>query len=376
MKNLMAKIKEDKKTRGISNKDIAALIKVSDTQVSRYLNSKDRTPFFEFIKILELVYGNEVSGERCRDRFVEFVEVNSRKENDRIMLEWLSQQGENDLLRVVINRAKADDYYPMLGNIYEILLKRKEKTITNEDFYFKSDALKTHFKIQDEETVMVMIASIYSNWGMGCYKLVDLLAERATSEIMKITDEYLRRSYTIRVQEMQMYSALKQNRINHVVEIAHEIISVYSPDEFPYIINSAYVILAEVHRDQFEISMKYICESMNLSADHLMNHKLRDHGIKSTHDFVKISNNEFSGLFLQSDSDAAYMYAKTGNKQACLQILHEIEKGRALTPYEHYYKGIALQDKVILEKAFEEFVKAGDLFYAKLPLKAMEELHI
>jgi tetratricopeptide (TPR) repeat protein len=369
MKKLMAQLKEDFKNRKITNTMIAKKFGVSPTSVGNWFRGKDRISFFHFLGLIEMLYGNEVSNTKFYERLDGFARLNTRNDNDRIMLEWFSQKGENKLQKVVIDRVKKDDYQPLLGCIYDTFLKRKIKQLIAEGFYFEVEELKSNYKPNyDEEAVMVMICNIYSNWELGGFRAINTLSDRALKLTESISEPYLRTAYRIRVLEMKMYSLLKQNKVGDVIRLGETILEEADSDRYPFIVNSAYITLAEAYETiDYKLSLEYIKKSMKLNNTLLENHRLRKEGLESTHDFIKILNNDFEGLFLTDPSERAHYFAKIGKSEKALEILNQLERLKPLTPFQLYYKAIALNDQQLLNKSFEEFIIQGDLFYSRLP---------
>jgi hypothetical protein len=369
MKKLMAQLKEDAKNRKITNTMIAKKFGVSVTSVGNWFRGKDRISFFHYLDLIEMLYGNEVTDIKYYERLDDFARLNTRNDNDRIMLEWFSQKGENSLKKVVIDRVKSDDYQPLLGCIYDTLLKRKTKQLIAEKFYFEVEELKSNYKTNyDEESVMVMICNIYSNWELGGIRAINTLSDKALKLIENISEPFLNTAYRIRVLEMKMYSLLKQNKVEDVIRLAETILCEAESNSHPFIVNSTYITLAEAYETiDYKLSLEYINKSMKLNKSLLENHRLRKEGLESTHDFIKILNNDFEGLFLTDPSERAHYFAKIGKRKKALEILNQLERVKPLTPFQIYYKAIALNDQQLLNKSFEEFIIQGDLFYSRLP---------
>jgi hypothetical protein len=91
----------------------------------------------------------------------------------------------------------------------------------------------------------------------------------------------------------------------------------------------------------------------------------------ATHDFIKITNGMYKNLYLTDKAEEAHYLSSQpdeSSKERALYLLEEIAKERGkLSPFQIYYKALALGDMQLMRFAEKEFLKNGDLFYAQLP---------
>jgi hypothetical protein len=131
----------------------------------------------------------------------------------------------------------------------------------------------------------------------------------------------------------------------------------------------AYYILALCHFfSDYQESYRYF----NLYHDSMLmigNESLAN-GIKERDiTFLKNVWGEISEV--PSDSvEAAHFYAKKGKRELCLNILNNLE---TLTPFQKYYKALALDDPKLLSEAFVDFLTSGNKFFANLPLRELKK---
>lgn len=69
-------------------------------------------------------------------------------------------------------------------------------------------------------------------------------------------------------------------------------------------------------------------------------------------------------------AEAAHYYAKNGPKELCLNILDKFE---TLTPFQKYYKALALDDPKLLSESLVDFLTSGNKFFATLPLNELKK---
>jgi hypothetical protein len=390
MKKLMSRLWEDKKKKKITNAYIAKQLKLSSTSVTNYAKDPvdekfQHISFANFIKLTNIIYTGDFEANKKQEAIKEFSVENFRKDNDREILEWLSNRGEEELLTVVIQRVKGDEYHGSLGELYELLLMRKrdkqkavsqEKLDINEEFYFAIDKIKMegHNTLQEVKSLL-NICHLYALWGLGGHNTIETLALRALSELENINSQYLKTSYKVRIYEMMIYAYLKINNSDKLLESHKMIDTVENLERFPIVINSVYRSLAEFYAiKDYGKSMYFIEKAFSVYQNNIGGFEKRIREMESTHDFIKIVNGEYNDLYLSDRMEKAHLFAKIGRRKEALEILNEKGGDETLTAHQLYYKALATNDRGYMKRAYKKFNEKGDTFYSEFIIDEMEKM--
>jgi predicted transcriptional regulator len=370
MRKLMLKIEEDMKKRGIKKKDIALHLRVTSSAVTQYFKVEVPIDFIKFIKLLYFVYRSYP-----RELLLEYLSSNEI-EIENIMLEWLVMNGKWDLLEELIKKGQDKKEFTL---IYDIMLKRNRRQISPAEFLSEIEKIKFNYngKEETENKILVNICSLYSYVDLHVYPLIPAVSELTLQQINMMDESYLKEAYEIRVKEIMVLSYMKRNKLKEAESIANEILCEDTLSKFPLQYNSVLCFLSEIYvfRDYVK-SMYYINMALDMLKDEVLKGFVkREEALKATHDFIKIVNNDFTGLYLNDLAEKAHFLAMqdSTSKEEALKILEKIEEENSgLTNFQLYYKALAQENISLMELAKDSFLKSGDLFYAQLPKRYLE----
>ncbi|MDY0404579.1 AimR family lysis-lysogeny pheromone receptor [Virgibacillus sp. 179-BFC.A HS] len=123
--------------------------------------------------------------------------------------------------------------------------------------------------------------------------------------------------------------------------------------------------------DTYQQGMYHFQEALKLA---------RKHRAQQTIDAIKTYNIPFlsahfgkpEGITTTDSSEQAHLEIAKGNVAQAIAILENLSMD---SPYNLYYMGLAKQDKDLLMQSYNYFIeKQRDLFFARLPLRAMQRL--
>jgi hypothetical protein len=364
LKKVMESIKEDARKQKITNKEIAKFLGISSGQVTHYFTLTNKIPFSKFTDLCRLIYQDET---RIEPKLVSYIEQISKREYIREAAEWFSNNGKRELLEKVLMLKGEED--PLL-KIYELLLLRNKRQIKAQDFYIKLDALKDKSLEYPEWKALIRIATLYGFWDLKSYSMIPFLAEEALKQTEEITNQYLQKSYRIRVLEVKAIVEMKRNNLEASEKLAMEVIK--NEHDNPLSANSMLSLLSEMYVFRsYERSIEYINKALvQFSLLNLAGYSNRQGMLEATHDFVKIYHGKTDFLFLTDPSEEAHFLARKGtdkDKKRALEILSQIEnENHRLSSHQLYYKALCTGKKEDMDNALNQFIINGDLFYSYL----------
>lgn len=377
MKKLLSNLKEDARSKKITNLAIAEKISVSESQVSNWFNLKFKIPFIRFIQITSIIHENDVG--KFNKYIMDYSLKITKKESVREACEWFSVNGKHQHLQKMIKTFKGFD--PIV-NIYDLYLKRNSKRVHPQDFYIALNRIRAE---DDEIELLRDIAALYAYLDLKSYKML-FLADKILKDVDMLLNkekkkpknknrkEFLYNAYKVRVKEILAIAELKKNNVEYSEALAMEIIR--ESKFFPLPVISMYSLLAEINVfTNYQASLVYIKKALDFCGKLSINdNKNMINGLKSTHDFIKIHNEDFDQLYLEDKAELAHFYAMKGERDKSINLLNELEVERgSLTPHQLYYKALALRDKDIMELAGQEFSNSGDSYYLKMTRKTLRK---
>jgi hypothetical protein len=364
MEKVIGSIKEDAKKQKITNKEIAKFLGISSGQVTHYFNLTNKMPFSKFADLCRLIYQDE---SKIEPKLISYIEQISKIEYIREAAEWFSNNGKRKLLEKTLKLKGKDD---ALLRIYELLLLRNKRQIKAQDFYIQLDALKDISLDYPEWKALIRIATLYGFWDLKSYSMIPFLAEEALKQTDEITNQYLQKSFRIRVLEVKAIVEMKRNNLEAAEKLALEVIQ--NEKDNPLSANSMFSLLSEMYVFRnYERSIEYIRKAMaQFSLLNLIGYSNRQGMLEATHDFVNIYHGKTDFLFLTDPSEEAHFLARKGtnkDKKKALEMLSKIEKeNHQLSSHQLYYKALCTGKKEDMDNALNQFIINGDLFYSYL----------
>ncbi|QPA32602.1 AimR family lysis-lysogeny pheromone receptor [Thermaerobacillus caldiproteolyticus] len=368
MRKIISQIRQELGRKEISPSYLAKMLNVSLTCINEFFNGTRQLNFSDFLQIINLLFDKD----NQQPLILDYCLSTESKEDIREAMEWASNNCFYELLSDLI------DIYPSkFSDLYSLLLKRNKNELSPIQLYNELEMIK--FKMGNETEipevqVLVRIASLYSFLSLKSYGLILPLAQDALNQAESITNRYIRESYVIRIKEVMAIYYMKQLQLEEAIKVARGIINLSNFEKFPLTVNSMLCLLAEIYvYSDYCKSIYYIEKAIEHFKELGMSEKFknRENMLYATHDFIKITNGMYKNLYLTDKAEEAHYLSRQrdeSSKERALYLLEKIAKERGkLSPFQIYYKALALGDVQLMRFAEEEFLKAGDLFYAQLP---------
>jgi len=373
-RKILSNLKEDAKKKNITNLVIANKIGVSESQVSNWFNSKYKVPFVYFVQMVDIIHNDDE--QTFSDYIMKYSIKLTKKESIREACEWFSVNGKHELLRGLLKHLEGND---AVVNLYELFLKRNFREIDPQKFFLAINRIKVD---GTETKILRDIGLLYAYLDLKSYKMLfladeilldidDLLSKKNTKKHKR---DYSYNAYKFRVKEILAIAEMKKNNVSKSEELANEIIR--ESHLYPATATSMLSLLAELYVfTNYEKSLNYIYQALEFCEKisfHESNNMKRF--IKSTHDFIKIYNHDFDGLFLEDSPEIAHYYAAIGKSEEAIKILNQLERENGvLSPHQLYYKALATKNIDIMESASQAFIDSGDSYYLRMPRSILKE---
>jgi hypothetical protein len=362
----MNQVKTDAKKRGFTGKKIAKWIDVSEGMVTKYYKAESDMPAIKFIDLVKFIYDDKEH--IAKDCILEFITKTTRTDNHQELLEWAANSGDIDYIEKIKERI-ANSSLVKDSMIYQMIRDRNVKKITSEEFYLKIEDFKISENLMFDTKILLKIATLYAQLDLKSYSVMILLANNILENLDAVSSEYLQQSFKMRTLEMIAYAHLKRGEVDEVERIAEELLVPEIIDRFPMPANAILILLAEANLFRNPLkSLTLIQEAIQMYKEKKLSyHLMRKSVLEATHDFIKIYNGDYKGLYLTDLSERAHLFAKQGYRKEALVLLKELErKNHGLSGHQYYYKGLATKRSEDFQQALNKFAIQGDSFYMNL----------
>lgn len=362
----MESIHDDVKKKGMQQSQIAEKIGVSPTSLTYYLQTENKIKFIHFYELVRIVYDSDYR--TILNKLEQFIKVTTRKDNIKECIEWSIHQGEHEIFEIAISIEQNFKYGNETVSVYSILMDRNCNRLDPISMLEKVEAIKTNGVKQKDIEVLLHILTLYVYLDLKQFSIITLLAKSALNMISKLKNGFIKTAYTIRLNEMLAISLMKDGQVEESKKVASYLISNADGTVFPLPINSMLSLMSELHLfSDKEKSISYIEQAIEMFEKLKLNNYIkRRKGLRATHDFVKIVNEDYNGLFLEDKSEKAHFLAKIGNRKEALLIINDLESRGKLSPHQLYYKALATKDPIDYKIAEKEFYRRGDFYYSRL----------
>lgn len=358
----LKKIQNEMDLREIQQKWLAKKMGVSPQSLNYYLKGTNKIKFFPFYILLNNVFSDEKD---IKEGLMSYINGTNNVENLKSCLEWAIQNGEIELFELALKKADKET-----SNVYSLLLLRRQNKISPKELFEKAETLKLDQYKQKEIEVLLYIVSLYSLHDMKKFGVVRLYADFVLRRVSALKEGYLKDAFKTKVQELTAIALLKENSVDKAINFASDVIEEGKEELFPLPIITMHNLLGEafVFTD-VKKSIEHNKKAIEMFENLKFKNQNYEYGLKATHDFIKITNNIFKGLYLIDKSEKAHFLAKQNNpkyKQKSLEILNQLEEENPLTAHQLYYRALATGEWKDFEKSKKEFYKNEDFYYCQL----------
>lgn len=370
---LLAFIDYQREKSGITKKEIAKKLDVSESTVTNLFKHRHKIKYMTFIELTRIVYG------RYHHEYIRYFCMDSQLDIEREALEWAYSNSDMQVLKILINKASIKADIDPIVRVYELQMKRLEKSISEQDFFEGvEEVFYTNKNLDLETLVLIGISTIYHLVDVAAYSAVAAKSQNTLKQINNVQSSYLKNAYSLRIKITLTVASMRSKQLDVAKELSEELAQQHVLEMFPLFYNNALICLSEIYVfTNKEKSFKYINQSVQLMNDGFIDENPRWKAVvKSTYDFVHIYHNDFQDLFFEEPAEKAHYYAKQlhiTEREKALKILNEIEaENGGLSNFQSYYKALAMRDLKLMHKVKDKFYQSGDFYYVQLPQDFIE----
>ncbi|MBU4642315.1 AimR family lysis-lysogeny pheromone receptor [Bacillus toyonensis] len=351
--------------------DVAKEIGISSGSLSRNLTAKNQFNFWSLIKLLNLLYENNVV--KKREMLHKFCFVTTSKKNLRIAMEYANAVGDLILLQQVVYQEK-DSTLPLnreWAYVYELVWMRASGVIQGSELLNQLEIRKKSKVIKSNEmNALYDILNSYVMYGLGKFNSFFDYVLLLKPKVDKISDDFIRKMYKIRMKEALACAHLMQDDTEECRRICLEMLAEEDKEGCLSILKaSANAYLAESYTFEcYATSSEYINKAIDvLKTSYFERAKKREEYILNTYSFIKMVNRcDLDTIKPFHPAEESFLEFLKGNNGKAIEILNELKKKNGfLTPIEYCYLGLAMNDKGLIETSIALFEGAGNRFYAK-----------
>ncbi|EEL13819.1 Prophage helix-turn-helix protein [Bacillus cereus 95/8201] len=388
---LLQEINVDKKKKKITNEQIADFLAVSNGFVSQVFSGTSRITFMDFVNMVRYIYQDE---ERERRLIFEFCTGTTKPLNLCVAMEFASVEREYDLLNFLVQKGlnHRNAMVKECATFYDYVYKRSKGKLKGNKLWAKimEEKKKPSFiEMKSLHSLIIMYSFIDIREYNGLLKFAPIEhAEEQEEEKEKkkkgkekeIGNEYICRSYKIRLEELKVIAHLMNNEVHESREIALKAISTENTNDFPAFTASIFHYLGQsyIHEDILK-AIEWVQKAKNL-LESFKTDKFEKNiqEFNNTLDFIKIKAKiDLHKIVPRSIAERAHLSIQLNHKEEAIKILNQrIEESDdvAARPYYYYYLGMATGNKNHLEKSIILFEQHGNKFFAELPKKCLQDL--
>ncbi|MDX5769677.1 AimR family lysis-lysogeny pheromone receptor [Bacillus thuringiensis] len=364
-----------------SQEDLAKEIGISGGTFSKNLTGKSQFSFWNLIKLLNILYENDIN--KKRQMLFTFCSVTTSKKNVRIAMEYANAKGDLQLLKSLVDSEKKSSLAMNRewAYVYELVWLRSSGSIEKQKLLAKIEDRKGSKVIKTKEMkVLYGILTYYTMYDLKKYNSLFEYAGVLVPEVEAITDNFIKSSYLGRIKEGLAYAYLVQDNLEKSRSLCHEILDIENIEGCFHLLRaSAFVYLAESYTFEcYDSASRYIKESLKqLEPYYFEREKYRRQRILNTYAFIKLVNKKnLENIKIYHCAEKSLLEIVKGNYINAVNILNDLEKENGyLTPMQYCYLGIAKDDISLIEKSIMLFECEGDRFYCKFPKKIMAEFN-
>lgn len=364
-----------------NQEDIAKVIGITPGTFSKNLSGKNQFGFWKLIKLLDILYENDIN--KKRKLLCAFCSVTTSKKNLRIAMEYANAKGDLLLLKFIVDQEKNSSLAMNRewAYVYELVWQRSSGVIAKQELLDRLEDRKGSKVIKTKEMkILYGILTCYTMCDLETYTSLFEYADVLLPKVEDISDSFIKTAYLGRIKECLSFAYLVQDKLENLRSTCHEILELEDPEScFNLLRASALVYLAESFTfDCYESASKYIKESLEqLEPYYFEREKQRRQEILNTYAFIKLVNKkDLDRIKIYHPAEESLLEIIKGNYKNAVTILNDLEKKNGfLTPMQHCYLGIAKNDITLIEKAIALFECAGNRFYCKFPKKMVVEFN-
>ncbi|KGX84771.1 AimR family lysis-lysogeny pheromone receptor [Pontibacillus marinus] len=319
---------------------------------SLYMVYKTLTSQYELNQALHLVkeFCLSSTSEENQRKSLEFLYSSSFFEDINKMIE------HNRISEVLENRQWAD--------IFEIMINRKREHVDPYTILKKMERMKPE---SQEVEVYKTLLTIYSYYDLRETGKGASYFTRLIDQVNAIEDPLMEMYFQERLDDFWFYYHFYRNELILSRRYGFRLVK-NSNNSFK--VCGIHVVLALTYMlEDYDQAMYHCHEAIAISDrnGYRFSHSIRELNIP----FISAVNGIYEGIQTSDPVENAHLSIAKGNIDEAVEVLSKIENPSKL---QQYYLGKALGDVEILNKVYNEFIKEGHFFFAKLPLMELRKL--
>lgn len=298
----------------------------------------------------------------------QFVISSSSPRIQREGMEFLYWNGFYEELRTLVDQHSRllDETSAEWANMYKwMYLRKKRKINARELIDCMNDLVPSDPALQALKLFML----IYSYYDLREYGKLGVYLDTLEAWIDQVESPLLRDYLTMRQYEVLFHYHWKKNEVIMARMYAYKVVNNSYNQERKAMLHSH---LAQTFIfESYDKAMGHIQESLLLSS--VYGYKIiHDQVANHTIPFISAHFGKYEEIETTDLSEQAHLEIARGNRKRAIELLENLDH---FTPFRTYYYGLAKKDTGILQKAYDGFVNEyKDYFFARLPLKAIEQL--
>lgn len=351
----------------INLSDLASWIEVDVSTLRRYISGKIEPSFLKYYKMAKRlgIKDNEI---------IEGCHKQTEPKNIKSAMEFFALNKRLDDLSNLITHSSKGTLNQSLKKwcqVYSLILDYENNPYNHKNF------LENIAKINSKEIELTLLIKLVqansyyrmiSDVGSKRYEIISL-CEDVEKKLSEVKDDFLRKSFEIRLNDLlskvflQIKVNTKEARLYASKNLNQDICPLFQA-------NALYTVSTSFLFESYEEAIKYVKLSIDRYKDASYTHFANELE-RSAIPFI----NAVFGVKCESDdvSETAHFEARWGDKNKAAKILQELSNKGKLSMYKSYYLALATGNEELLFESFLCMLKAGDNFFAKLPLKDLEE---
>ncbi|MEH7116143.1 AimR family lysis-lysogeny pheromone receptor [Neobacillus vireti] len=286
----------------------------------------------------------------------------------KLLLEYFTLYYRYDHVETIVNKLKASNKkdFEEFGLVYEIQRQVQTKQITPLEGIVELTKYIHSKKIEVRVAAKIFIS--YCQYDMRNINLLDSYIDEIESEVDKIKNDFLRKSYQGRIFRLRVDINLHTDKIGKLIESLFVIENAPNPTKtMVYLqIGNSYMIKS------YEKAMYYFNKAMEYKTIKSENE------IKQSINFTSLLWNKLD--VFKSDgslSNDLFYHVRSGNKGKAEETIKQIDFEKLTTSgkaFNCFYRGLLYNDKSLFFKSVEYFISVGEKFYRQLPIMELKKM--
>lgn len=214
-----------------NQEDVAKEIGITPGTFSKNLSGKNQFGFWKLIKLLDILYENDIN--KKRKMLCAFCSVTTSKKNLRIAMEYANAKGDLLLLKFIVDQEKNSSLAMNRewAYVYELVWQRSSGVIAKQELLDRLEDRKGSKVIKTKEMkILYGILTCYTMCDLETYTSLFEYADVLLPKVDDISDSFIKTAYLGRIKECLSFAYLVQEKLENLRSTCHEILELDDPD--------------------------------------------------------------------------------------------------------------------------------------------------